>query len=69
MKSSLINHAVRIVRSRELVDMKLGKLAGRTGIVVEIAKNGHGMFVKLDKPYLWEDEWYIPKESIQYYEL
>ena len=49
--------------------MKLGKLAGRTGIVVEIAKNGHGMFVKLDKPYLGEDEWYIPKESIQYYEL
>lgn len=69
MKSSLINHAVRIVRSSELVDMKLGKLAGRTGIVVEIAKNGHGMFVKLDKPYLGEDEWYIPKESIQYYEL
>ena len=69
MKSSLINHAVRIVRSRELVDMKLGKLAGRTGIVVEIAKNGHGMFVKLDKPYLGEGEWYIPKESIQYYEL
>lgn len=69
MKSSLLDCAIIIIRSRELVKMRLGKLIGRTGIVVDIPQHGHGAFVKLDKPFLGEKEWYIPKQSLQYYEI
>lgn len=65
---------VRIVNSDELSEMKLMPISGRIGRVVEVRINGKGnvfgAWVELfGKPYLDEQEWFIPIKSITEYEL
>lgn len=55
---------VTIIPSTELAAWRLRRLIGRTGTVVEF--HPKGAFVKLDKPYLEEDEWLIPRASLQH---
>lgn len=61
---------VTIAASEELSEMKLNDLIGRKGKVAEVlyCKDGRtvrGAWVELlGKPYLNEQEWYIPNKSI-----
>lgn len=59
---------VEITYSDELIEMRLKKLIGRTGRVIEDVrgKNGNviGAFVSLDTPHKEENEWFIPVKSI-----
>lgn len=54
---------VKIVPSVELTKWKLKSLVGRTGCVVENGEKGE--WVKLDKPYQDEQEWFVPNKSLQ----
>lgn len=53
---------VTIIPSIELFKWRLRALAGRTGVIV--AKNKSGFWIKLDKLFLGEQEWFIPSQSI-----
>lgn len=57
------NQRVKIVPSVELTKWKLNPLVGRTGCVVD--KGEKGKWVKLDKPYQNEQEWFVPNKSLQ----
>ncbi len=64
---------ISIVPSDELIEMRLMALAFRKGKIVEIRRNGEGLifgaWVELEgQPYLDEQEWFIPLESIDYAE-
>lgn len=59
---------IEIIYSDELIKMRLKKLIGRTGCVIEevIGKNNNiiGAFIQLDIPHKEEKEWFIPIKSI-----
>lgn len=61
----MIGKPVVIISSPELLALRLKGIVGRTGVIVAVKENRMGMFVKLDFPYGGEDEWYIPRESVQ----
>lgn len=56
---------VQIVPSKELLVMRMKRVIGRQGLLVEWVPNKRGAYIKLFKPYQEEEEWYIPRESIQ----
>ena len=63
-----LGNTILILPSEELARMQLMELAFRNGEIVEIRGNRNGIFgawVKLEgDPYLDEEEWFIPVESI-----
>lgn len=63
-----LGNTILILPSEELARMQLMELAFRNGEIVEICRNRNGIFgawVKLEgDPYLDEEEWFIPVESI-----
>jgi hypothetical protein len=61
----MIGRRVVIVASPALKAMKMRNAVGRKGSIVEIKPNHKGAFIKFDKPYLDEEEWYIPRESLR----
>lgn len=64
--SVAIGKTCTIIRSPELLAMRLKRLVGRKGVVVQIPDHRNGAFVEFTDTFLGEKEWYIPKESIQY---
>lgn len=61
----MIGKIVEIIASTALSEIRLNDLAGTRGTVVEIGPHNNGAYIKLDEPYLNEEEWFIPNESIQ----
>lgn len=63
----MLGQRIQIVTSPELLAWKLGKLIGRTGVVVstEPHKKPKGYWVALDNLYANESEWFIPIQSLQ----
>lgn len=63
---------VTIVASDELSELKLAELIGRKGIIKELCysefqSKPRGAWIELNgAPYLNEQEWYIPINSISY---
>lgn len=55
---------VQIISSPELIQLRLKSLIGYKGVVVAKGENS-GFWVQLDKPFLDEEEWFIPSESLQ----
>ncbi|MBF0575518.1 hypothetical protein [Dysgonomonas sp. GY617] len=60
---------IRIVLSDKLTDLKLSELEGRTGLVIEnlacSERKNKGYMVRLDIPFLEEQIWFIPLESVK----
>lgn len=60
---------IRIVPSEKLTDLKLSELEGRTGMIIEnltcSERKNKGYIVRLDEPFLDEQIWFIPTESIK----
>lgn len=60
---------VEIIPSTELNDLKLSDLIGGKGRISEVVQSvlnpATGCWVKFDKPYENESEWYIPIISIK----
>ena len=65
-----VGDEVEIVPSEELAEMYLMALVNVKGVIKEIVTgskgNIRGCWVELSVPYLDEQEWYIPKESLNY---
>lgn len=59
---------IKIVPSEKLTDLKLSELEGRTGMVIEnlidSERKNKGYMVRLDEPFLDEQIWFIPLESV-----
>lgn len=59
---------IRIVPSDKLTELKLSELEGRTGMVIEnladSERKNKGYMVRLDAPFLYEQIWFIPLESV-----
>lgn len=66
MKKDVIGMTVNIVPSRELSEIKLGKIVWRKGKVVAVGEKNNGYYVKLFEPYQREAEWFIPLASVQF---
>ena len=58
---------VTILPTRDLLEWKLRKLVGKEGTVVSdvVPGNVKGCWVKLDRPYRDEEEWFVPVNSLQ----
>lgn len=60
---------IKIVPSDTLKELKLSELEARTGLVIEnLTDNGRknkGYMVWLDEPFLEEQIWFIPIESVE----
>lgn len=67
-----VNDTIIIHLSEELIQMQLGNLAGKTGVIVEDLnyheKKNRGYIVGLDEKYLNEYNWFIPTDSFKYAE-
>lgn len=63
----MLGQTIQIITSPELLEWKLGKLVGRTGVIVAIEphRKTKGYWVALDNPYANESEWFIPLQSLQ----
>lgn len=61
----MVGETVNIIASPALSALKLKELVGKQGTIVEIGCHKHGAYVRLEKPYLNELEWFIPNESLQ----
>lgn len=65
-----MNGKIIIIQSIRLMEMRLGELTGRTGIITEdlsfSERKNKGYMVHLDKPFMDEYLWFIPDESIEY---
>ena len=64
------NAHITVITSPELTAMRLDDLIGRRGLVVEVLSEdrltNRGALVVLEKPYLGDYIWFIPKNSISY---
>ena len=69
MSKTVIGRRCTILFSQELLAMRLKRLVGRKGYVVDIPEHHQGVFVELDEEFIGEKEWYIPKASVQYCDL
>lgn len=60
---------IRIVPSDKLAELKLSELEGRTGMVIEnltyYGRKNKGYMIRLNEPFLDEQIWFIPTESIK----
>lgn len=68
----MINQIIEIVDSKELRELRLEKLIGRMGRIVESLdypqRKNPGYIVdfsEFSKPFQGEDEWFIPSQSIK----
>jgi hypothetical protein len=63
------NGRIKIVPSLQLNEMKLSRLAGREGTVIENLsskeRKNKGYMVELDSPFKQESVWFVPLESIE----
>ena len=63
------NTNITIIGSNDLQEMKLTALDGKTGVIVEELTNegrkNKGFMVRLDEPYLSEEIWFIPFQSVK----
>ena len=64
------NLIIRIVSCPELIRMRIGELAGKSGMIVEDLtlpdRRTKGYMVLLEEVYGNEFLWFIPKEAICY---
>ena len=61
----MIGKTINIIASAALSEIRLDDLIGAKGVIVENGPHNNGAYVKLERPYLNEEEWFIPKDSIQ----
>lgn len=61
----MIGKTVKIISSQPLTDLKLKKMVGREGVIVAQGTHNKGVYVRLHQPYMNEEEWFIPNQSIQ----
>ncbi|NDV80866.1 hypothetical protein [Bacteroides sp. 51] len=66
------NVFIRICPSKELSDLRLDKMVGMTGSIVEKLdfreRKIKGYMVQLEAPFMGETVWFIPVNSIKYEE-
>ena len=64
------NAHITVITSSELTAMRLDRLIGCRGRVVEVLSEdrltNRGALVLLEEPYLGEYLWFIPEKSISY---
>ncbi|NDW10991.1 hypothetical protein [Dysgonomonas sp. 520] len=67
-----VKSKVRVVSSEELSAIRLDKMVGMVGRVIEDLtfdkRKNKGYIVHFPKAYLGEKDWFIPQESIEHEE-
>lgn len=61
----MIGKTITIIASAALSEIRLNDLVDAKGVVVANGPHNNGAYVKLERPYLNEEEWFIPSDSIQ----
>ena len=66
----ITNSKVVIAPSEQLSDMRLARIVGRHGRVIQVLMNekrkNKGYIIHFPKSFLGEKDWFIPLESVQY---
>ena len=66
----ITNSKVVIAPSEQLSDMRLSRIVGRHGRVIQVLMNekrkNKGYIIHFPKSFLGEKDWFIPLESVQH---